>query len=67
MPTEENKAIVRCNVEEFLNKGNLAVLDELYGRDFVYHSPNTPAGDLETYREGLRVIRAAFSRLARYG
>ena len=44
MPIEENKAIVHRFYEE-LNKGNLAVLDELFAADFVWHAP----GGLEQY------------------
>jgi len=36
MSTEENKAIVRRFWEEF-NKKNLAVVDELYAANFVFH------------------------------
>jgi predicted ester cyclase len=36
---EENKAITRRIVEEFINKNNPAVADELFADDFVNHSP----------------------------
>ncbi len=45
MSTEENKALVRREVEIF-NRGNLteylATIDELYAPDVVYHLPNLP-------------------------
>ena len=50
--SEENKALVRRWIEE-LNKGNLAVLDEVFASNFVYHEPTS--GDVK----GL----AAFKRL----
>ena len=39
MSTEENKAILRRNVEEAFNKGNLAVADENMATDYVCHAP----------------------------
>ncbi len=45
----ENKAAVRRGLEECLNKGNLAVVDELIAPSYVYHEPGVgevrgPAG-----------------------
>jgi steroid delta-isomerase-like uncharacterized protein len=37
MSTEDNKAIVRLQHEEVWNKGNLAIVDEIYAPDFVCH------------------------------
>ena len=47
--TEEHKALVRRFVEEAINQGTLAVLDELVAPDFVSHTaalplPPGPAG-----------------------
>ena len=39
MGVEENKALTRRFVEEFINKKNLAVADELIADDFVFHTP----------------------------
>src|SRR5438552_16527284 len=39
MTPEENKAIVRRYVEEFQNKGDEAVLDELVAEDYIDHDP----------------------------
>lgn len=38
MSTEENKATIR-RVSEAVNKGNLAVVDEIYDVNFVSHQP----------------------------
>ena len=50
MSTEENKALIRRLVEEFLNKGNTAVAEALVAEDHVAlePSPGQPQG-----REGL--------------
>ena len=39
MSTEENKAIVRRIWEEILNKGNLALVDELVAPNYIGHFP----------------------------
>jgi steroid delta-isomerase-like uncharacterized protein len=41
MPTEQNTSVVRRCFEE-LNKENLAVLDEVFGPDYIAHFPGTP-------------------------
>src|SRR5260221_14544004 len=42
MSTEDNKALVRRLIEEVWNQGNLAVFDELYAPDFIFHDPGLP-------------------------
>jgi predicted ester cyclase len=59
MSTEKNKAVVRRFAEEFKNKGNLDIVDELFTDDFVHHfnDPRLPKG-----REGTKLIgRAIFA------
>src|SRR5215831_10405009 len=53
MTTEQNKAIVARFSEEFKNKGNHAIVDELFAPDFVYHLPipGVPPG-----REGMKQV-----------
>ena len=62
MSTDENKALIRRFNDEVWNKGNLAVVDEVFASDAVWHS--APPG-LPPTREGLRQMitgfRAAFS------
>ena len=45
MSTEENKAIARRHFEDFWNKADMAVADQIYARDYVHHShgPDAPA------------------------
>ncbi len=52
MITEANKAIMRRFYEE-IDKGNLAVIDELVGEDYINHSP-PPFPGLLPGREGLK-------------
>ncbi len=42
MSTEDNKALVRRLIEEVWNQGNLAVFDELYAPNFIFHEPAFP-------------------------
>ena len=42
MSPEENKALVRRLIEKVWNQGNLAVFDELYAPDFLFHDPGLP-------------------------
>ena len=43
MSPQENKAIVRRLVEEFWNKGDTTVADELIATGYVHHDPATPS------------------------
>jgi len=64
MSTEENKACQRRIVEEFMNKGNMAVAEALVAEDFVALDP--PPGT-QPGREGLidniAMMRTAFPDL----
>ena len=40
--SESNKAVVRRYVEEILNQGNLALADELFSADSIWHGPSFP-------------------------
>jgi steroid delta-isomerase-like uncharacterized protein len=59
--SEENKALVRREIEECWHRGNLMVVDEIYAANFVDHSPfpGTTA-DREGIRQFIRIIREAF-------
>ncbi|MBI4496514.1 MAG: ester cyclase [Chloroflexi bacterium] len=54
--SEANKALVRRFNDEVWNKGNLAVVNEVFSSDWFWHS--TPP--MPTNREGLRQMAAAF-------
>ena len=64
MGTQENKAIARRFMDDVVNRGNLAVIDELTGPNFVEHSapPGVPA-TIEGLKAFLTMFRAAFPDL----
>ncbi len=51
MSVEENKAIASRYLEELMNKGNLAVVDELYATNFVAHGLPGMTPDREGYKQ----------------
>ena len=58
--TEENKAVTK-RLPELWNTGNLAMVDEIFGADFVNHDPNHPeVTNLESYKGHVVAIRTAF-------
>jgi predicted ester cyclase len=61
MSVEENKALVRREIDEAWHKGNLMVIDEIYAANFVDHSafPGTTP-DREGIKQFISVIRDAF-------
>ena len=58
--TEENTRIVRRVFTEVFDKHNLAVVDELFAADFVYHAPGNPDFGREGLKEGFAAYLAAF-------
>ena len=61
MSLEENKAIERRFFEEVVNKGELAIIDELCAANFVDHS--APPGiepDREGYKQFFAMAHSAF-------
>ncbi len=61
MSVEENKAIELRFFEEVVNKGNLAVIDELVAANFVDHSaPPGIASDREGYKQFFAMTHSAF-------
>ena len=61
MFTEENKAIARRIIEDFINKGDLNVADQLFAEDFINHNPargTTP--DREGMKQFINYMLAAF-------
>ena len=56
MALEENKAVVNRSTEELWNKGNMAVIDELYTTDFIMHDPARGDGDLAYFKQYARGV-----------
>jgi len=64
MSTEENKAIIRRNCEEALNKGDLAVADENIATNYVYHgSGGQEFKGPEGFKQFITMLRTAFPDL----
>ena len=65
MSVEENKAIVRRLWEEVINKGNMAVVDELVATNYIDHTqtPELVARDPESYKQVVIMFRTAFPDL----
>ena len=62
MSAEGNKAIIRRLVDEFWNKGNEGVFDEIFAPSFHDHTPPPGAdGSKESFRQVTRGMMAAFS------
>ena len=62
MSTEENKALVRRVYEEAINRGNMAVVDELNSPNYVAHDPGfpQPVRGPEGLKQYFMVFRSAF-------
>ena len=60
MSTEENKALVRRAYKEVFNKGNMAVVDELYTANYVLHDPSGPVQGPEGIKQYVTMLRSAF-------
>lgn len=56
-PVSANLAVLRRFVEEILNQGHVAALDELIHDDYCYYGPD---GDQISGRDGLQELIAGF-------
>ncbi len=66
MSTEENKALVRREIEELFNHtGDLDVAEEVYAPDYVGHDPTMPEDvhGIEAARQFAAGMRSAFPDL----
>jgi steroid delta-isomerase-like uncharacterized protein len=63
MSTEQNKAITRRLFEEILNKGNLALVDELFSSNYVLQTPTGPVHGVEGYKQFVNMYLSAFPDL----
>lgn len=62
--SEKNKAFARRWFEEVWNKGNLDVIGEFFGDNYVNHTAGSPdARGVEPWRETVSTARAAFPDL----
>lgn len=52
MTTESNKTLIRKWIDEGWNKGNAAIIDEVYATNFVQHDPGSPlpVNSAETFK-----------------
>ena len=59
---EENKAVVRRQLDELFNKGNLDLAEELLAPDFVEHDPAMPEDlhGIEAFKQYVGGYRSAF-------
>jgi steroid delta-isomerase-like uncharacterized protein len=62
---DNNKAIARRAIEEIWNKGNLAVVDELYADDAPHNDPAWPVqtAGAEGIKQAAEIYRSAFPDL----
>ena len=61
MSIQENKALIRCWLEEGYNKGNVAAADDLIAADYVNHSaPHGQMPGLAAEKQYITTIRSAF-------
>ncbi len=63
MSAEENKAMVRRIVEEALNKGDLAVVDEVIADSYIYHVPGNEIEGPEGFKQYVNMMRTALPDL----
>ena len=60
MSVEANKALIHLLFEEAFNRGNLAIVNEIFSPHFVDHStPNQPVGP-QGVKDYFRSVRAGF-------
>lgn len=57
---ERNKTLLRQLYEEALNRGNLALIDQLFAPDFVDHSTPDQSAGTAGVKDYFRAMRAGF-------
>ena len=61
MSVDKKKDIVRRFIEEVVNKGNMAVADELIARDYIEHgAPSGLPPGIEGFKRFLSMVATAF-------
>lgn len=64
MSVEENKAIIRRNLEEFWNQKKYEVAEELQAPDYTFHDPAAPPiNSAEGYKQFAMMYHTAFPDL----
>ena len=63
MGANADPAVVRENVEECGNKGNLSAADHILHPDYVWHGPGADVEGIEASKQMLGAYRAAFPDL----
>jgi steroid delta-isomerase-like uncharacterized protein len=61
--SEQNKMLIRRDIEEIYNRGNLAVVDEVAASDLVIHLPSAEIHGLAGAKQYVTSLRAAFPDL----
>ena len=59
MSVEEDKAKVRRLIEEFINKGNMAVADETFADNFVNHDSMSATKDRQGLKQYITMVHTA--------
>ena len=60
MSADENKTLVRRFIEEVINQGNLAALDNLLASTYRYHAPGLEVSGAEGMKQVFTMLRTAF-------
>jgi steroid delta-isomerase-like uncharacterized protein len=60
MTTSDNKTVINHFVEQVINQGNLAVLDEVLTSSYVYHAPGLEVSGPEGMQVVFTMLRRAF-------
>jgi steroid delta-isomerase-like uncharacterized protein len=60
MTNKDNKTLVTRFIEEVINQGNLAVLEESLTASYVYHAPGMEVSGPENMKGVFQMLRAAF-------
>jgi len=60
MSIEDNKTAIREVIEEVVNKGNLAIIDDIMAPNYVYHFPGMEVRGPEGFKQFATMMRTAF-------
>ncbi len=60
MTPEEMKAVVTRQTEEGWNRGNMAVFDEVFAPNVVFHHPTNPQQDREGLKKHITAVRTSY-------